>query len=93
MELPVSTMAEVFESPDGRFAVWDYDIEGSVKLGDGARWIEDHWEWNEIQHVLDARCPKCASSEPCQQQIQLFPLRGHIVIVHDEADVLPVGEA
>jgi len=86
-------MAEVFLAPDGDFATWEYNIMGVVELGYDARWVEDHWEWNEVHHILDGRCPKCASSEPCQQQIQLFPLRGHVLVVHDVDDVIPVGEA
>ena len=86
-------MAEVYLAPDGDFATMHYDVTGTIELGDGAIWAGDHWEWNEVQHLLDARCPKCSSPEPCQQQVQLFPLRGHVLVVHDVDDIVPFAEA
>lgn len=89
---PIETMAEIFQTGD-EFSCLEYDVEGSIRLGDGAHWKDEHWVWFEEGHLLDARCPVCTSDRKCRQQLMLYPLRGHLVVVHDTEDVASEGDA
>jgi hypothetical protein len=93
-EVEVSTMSEVLRAPKEGFVCLEYDIRGTMGPKDGAVWRNDvKWVWFEDNHVTDPRCPTCMSAEPCHQQVELYPLRGHILVIHESEDDVPEAQA
>lgn len=66
----------------------EYDVRGSVDVPSRAAWDAElrAFAWTEPHHVIDGRCPACASGDVCSQRVEVFPDASHILVIHEESD-------
>lgn len=80
---PVTTMAEIHQDDGDMWVTRSYDVQGNITVPPSATWTGESITWQEQQHLLDFRCPVCRSASPCLQQVTIYPVLGHVLVVHD----------
>jgi len=67
----------------------EYDVTGSIDVPALAAWDSEQraYVWHQPHHVIDDRCPACASCGVCAQRVEVFPDASHVLVVHEAPDV------
>lgn len=81
MKIKVSALTQVFETSDKGYDVCDNEIEGDVSIPFTASFTWQDIVWLEENHIVDKRCKRCSSHEPCLQHITVDG--DGITVVHD----------
>lgn len=81
MKIKVSTLTQVFETASKDYEVCDNEVEGEVRIPETASFTWQDIVWLEENHIVDQRCKRCSSHQPCLQHVTID--EEGITVVHD----------